>query len=486
MRSTVAIFGIPIDNLNTEQTLERIEEFIQTGRFHQIATANTDFLIKAYSDPELKSILREADLVAPDGMPVVLASKLLGASLKERVTGADIVPQLAELAEKKGYRIFMLGARPEVALAAKEALQKRHPRLQIVGCISPPNTHIINMDSQTILDRLEAAAPDILLVAFGCPKQEKWIHMHRHRLKVPACIGVGGTFDFIAGSTPRAPVWMRNSGLEWLHRLISDPKRLWKRYAHDFFSFTHFMALHLWVMRRSANSIESRIAASQIGSITVLSLVGSMNESILLQFQTLAEAALKSNQHLIMDFLSTTDIDSAFLGTLINLAKRARYVSRDIRLIAISDRVRHALQISGVLDILPEYTTFTDAFNGHVSESFEILLQKTDNSLNVRMMGSMDGNHVTQIEDVYNKVKYVTEAVQIDLTPVTYLDCAAIKALNDLVHRLSSEGIRVSLVFGKTVRDTFKRENISNLFNITINDTASDKFSQEISLSKQT
>lgn len=485
MRSTVAIFGIPIDNLNTEQTLERIEEFIQTGRFHQIATANTDFIIKAYTDPELKSILREADLVAPDGMPVVLASKLLGASLKERVTGADIVPQLAELAERKGYRIFMLGARPEVALAAKEALEKRYPRLQIVGCISPPNSHIIDMDSQSILDRLDAVAPDILLVAFGCPKQEKWIHMHRHRLKVPACIGVGGTFDFIAGSASRAPLWMQQSGLEWFHRLIMDPRRLWKRYAHDLFSFTHFMALHLWVMRRSANSMESRIAASQMGSLTILSLVGSMNESILLQFQTLAEAALKTNQHLVLDFLSTTDIDSAFLGTLINLAKRARFVSRDIRLIAIPDRVRHALHISGVLDILPEYSTFTDAFNGHLSETFEILIQRTDNSLSVKMMGSMDGGHLSQIEDVYNHVSFGIESLQIDLTHVTYLDCAAIKALNELIRRLNSGRIQVSLLLGKTVRDTFKRENISNLFNIKLPDLASDKFMQEISLSNQ-
>ena len=134
MRSTVGILGIPFDLLDNDQVLDRLDEFIATKRFHQVATANADFLVNALDDPELLQILRHSDLVTPDGMPIVWASRLMRYPLAERVTGADIVPALAKRSAEKGYKIYMLGARPEVAKRAKDQLLMTNPTLQIVGC----------------------------------------------------------------------------------------------------------------------------------------------------------------------------------------------------------------------------------------------------------------------------------------------------------------------------------------------------------------
>src|SRR2546423_1728372 len=162
MRKTVAILGIPRDGLDSRETLTRLEEFIATGRFHQVATANTDFLIKALDDPELRTILLTADLVVADGMPIVAASRWLKAGLRERVTGADLVPKIAELAAARGYTLFMLGAREEVAKEARRRMEELNPGLKIVGCLSPPMGTVVEMDSESILEQIAEAQPDVL------------------------------------------------------------------------------------------------------------------------------------------------------------------------------------------------------------------------------------------------------------------------------------------------------------------------------------
>ena len=208
MRKLLIILGIPIDDLTMPEALERLDDFIRigraTGRSHQVATVNADFVVKALDDPELRGILQEADMATADGMPLVWGARLLGVDLAGRVTGADMVPALAERASEKGYRMYLLGAAPGVAARAAEILQARHPALQIVGVASPPYGSILEMDP-AIVNGVRTARPDILLVAFGNPKQEKWISMHSRTLSVPVMIGVGGTLDFIAGVTRRAP-----------------------------------------------------------------------------------------------------------------------------------------------------------------------------------------------------------------------------------------------------------------------------------------
>src|SRR5271156_529538 len=242
---SVAILGVPIDNVTMQQVLGAIEASIDEGGFHQIATANVDFLINSIHDLELKEILSACFLVLPDGMPLVWASRLMGASLQERVSGADLVPRLIELAELRNYSIFLLGSSEASSRGATQWIGQHYPKARVVGRYCPAFAELEEMDHEDILLQIEAAHPDILLVAFGSPKQEKWLAMHRHRLRVPVCIGVGGSLDLLAGLLPRAPLWMQRSGLEWFFRICLEPARLSLRYARDAYGLARYMTVPL-------------------------------------------------------------------------------------------------------------------------------------------------------------------------------------------------------------------------------------------------
>jgi N-acetylglucosaminyldiphosphoundecaprenol N-acetyl-beta-D-mannosaminyltransferase len=234
LQHSVAVLGLPLANVTADEAVEQIEELILSGGTHQVATANLDFWLNSLNDVHLHRIIAGCSLVLPDGMPLVWISRLLGNPLKERVSGADLVPQLAELSAKKGYGIYLLGGRPGVAERATQVLQETYPGVNIVGHHAPPLADLERMDHGDTLDRIRAAKPDILLVAFGNPKQEKWIRMHAKRLGVPVSIGIGGSMDMLIGNVKRAPKWMQRSGLEWLGRCIQEPGRLLPRYARNF------------------------------------------------------------------------------------------------------------------------------------------------------------------------------------------------------------------------------------------------------------
>jgi N-acetylglucosaminyldiphosphoundecaprenol N-acetyl-beta-D-mannosaminyltransferase len=210
---------------------------IASRRPHYVATANVDFLVQARGDVELRRILLEADLVLCDGTPLVWASRWLGNRLRERVAGSDLVPALIRDASENGHRIFLLGAGPGVAAEAASRLQNQYPSLNICGHYSPPYSGLLEMDHEEAAARIREAKPDLLLVSFGCPKQEKWIAMHYRSLGVPVVIGVGASLDFLANRVRRAPAWMRQSGLEWGYRLLQEPRRLFRRYANDLMRF---------------------------------------------------------------------------------------------------------------------------------------------------------------------------------------------------------------------------------------------------------
>ena len=233
----VAIIGVPFDNVTLAETVDRISAMIASGRPHYVVTANMDFLVQALGDVELRRILLEADLVLCDGTPLVWASRWLGNPLRERVAGADLVPVLIREAARQGHRVFLLGAGAGVAASAAERLTREHPSLIISGHYSPPFSKLLEMDHEEAMRRIREARPDVLLVSFGCPKQEKWISMHYRSLGVPVIIGVGAALDFLADRVRRAPPWMQRGGLEWGYRLMQEPRRLFRRYANDVVRF---------------------------------------------------------------------------------------------------------------------------------------------------------------------------------------------------------------------------------------------------------
>lgn len=250
----VAILGVPFDHVTIQGAIERIDAMIATRQPHYVVTANVDFLVQANRDVELRRILLEADLVLCDGTPLLWASRWLGNALPERVAGSDLAPALLHSAAAKGHRVFLLGAADGVAAAAAARLAEQYPKLKVVGHYAPPFSALLEMDHDEIVRRVQAAKPDLLLVSFGCPKQEKWIAMHHRSLGVPVAIGVGATLDFLAGRLRRAPDWMRRTGTEWLYRLSLEPKRLYRRYADDLRSFFPTLARQsLWLRGRGAD-----------------------------------------------------------------------------------------------------------------------------------------------------------------------------------------------------------------------------------------
>jgi len=226
--------GVLIDRTSRSQVLAQIDGFVQSGKPHQVVTVNVDFLNIAHRDRSFVHLLNAAALSVPDGMPLVWLSRVLRRPLPERITGTDLILNCAELAAQRGYRMFLLGAAPGVADEAAALLESRYPGLRIVGTYSPPACDEFDpAENARIIDLIRAARPDMLFVALGTPKQERWIYQNLEELGVPVCIGVGGVFNFITGRIPRAPEALQQAGLEWLFRLVLEPRRLWRRYLVD-------------------------------------------------------------------------------------------------------------------------------------------------------------------------------------------------------------------------------------------------------------
>jgi N-acetylglucosaminyldiphosphoundecaprenol N-acetyl-beta-D-mannosaminyltransferase len=222
---SVRILGVRVDDVTMDEALARLQRMVAHGGSHQVVTVNPEFIMRAQDDATFRRVLAEADLAIPDGQGLLWAARYLGRPLRQRVAGSDLAPALADLAGQRGYRLFLLGAAPGVAERAAAVLERRHPGVQIVGTYAGSPAPA---EEEAIVARIRATRPDFLLVAYGAPAQDLWIHRNQPRLQVPVAIGVGGTLDFIAGVRKRAPVWMQRLGLEWLFRLIQEPRR-WRR-----------------------------------------------------------------------------------------------------------------------------------------------------------------------------------------------------------------------------------------------------------------
>lgn len=241
--ASIQILGVRVDCVDFQQTLDIISGWIAQSRTQagesgtavshaspvtrQVCTVNPEFIMTVRRHPAFAEALAAADLCTPDGVGVLWAARLAGVRLAERVTGSDGIHLICERAAAQGWRVFLLGAAPGIAERAAAELVRLYPGLPVAGTYagSPSET-----DWPQIRQRLTAAHPDLLFVAYGHPRQDIWIHQHGKELPAAVALGVGGAFDFVAGTAPRAPFWLRRLGLEWLYRLARQPWR-WRRMA---------------------------------------------------------------------------------------------------------------------------------------------------------------------------------------------------------------------------------------------------------------
>lgn len=235
MDDRITLMGCQVDNLTMEETLGKVEGFIQSGRPHQHVVVNVDKLVKASRDPELRQIINDCALVNVDGMPVVWASRLLGKPLKERVAGVDLFEALMRRAGDKGWRVFLLGAREEVVGKVAETYTRKYPKLVLAGY---RNGYWQGEEEEALVaEQIRQSEADLLFVAISSPKKEQFLGKYQAHMRIPFAMGVGGTFDVAIGKVKRAPLWMQKSGLEWFYRFLQEPRRMFRRYFIEDMAF---------------------------------------------------------------------------------------------------------------------------------------------------------------------------------------------------------------------------------------------------------
>jgi len=225
------VLGVRVHAVQIPDVIAQMERWIAERSFgHVVVAANAHVVMEAYQNPRVRAAVNGADLVMPDGMPLVWLGRRRGFPLKERAYGPGVMAAFLRLSAGKGYRHFFYGSTPETLEALTRRIRDLYGEVEVAGTYSPPFRPLTPEEDEGVVRKLNGAKPDVLWVGLGCPKQELWMDEHRHRLRIPVLLGVGAAFDFLAGVKPQAPDWMGRHGLEWLFRLLSEPRRLWRRY----------------------------------------------------------------------------------------------------------------------------------------------------------------------------------------------------------------------------------------------------------------
>lgn len=248
----VNILGVGISAINMHQALDTLAGWIERRAREYVVVCPVHTVMLCQQDPSLRAIVNQAGLVTPDGIPLVLLSRWMGYKHVQRVYGPDLMLAMSNLASKEGYRQFYFGGSEGIPERVAEALVRRFPGLQVAGTLSPPFRDLTAEEESELAERINTARPDVVWVALGSPKQDFWIARFRAILDVPVLIGVGAAFDFLSGHVPQAPVWMQRVGLEWLFRLGTEPRRLWRRYLVHNPQFVLAVLLQMTGLRRFA------------------------------------------------------------------------------------------------------------------------------------------------------------------------------------------------------------------------------------------
>ncbi len=246
------LLGVKVAVTNLQQACLSIEGWIKEGRKTYVCIAPVATLVDCQKDAQYREIINGSGMTTPDGMPLVWVGKFKGKKTINRTYGPDLMQAMCDFGQDKGHKHFFYGGTQETNNLLSKKLKEQYPHSQIVGSYAPPFRGIKEWEDEGVLEKINQAAPDVLWVGLGSPKQDYWMSQHREKLDVPVMIGVGAAFDFLAGVKKQAPRWVQRSGLEWFFRLCSEPRRLWKRYLIGNTQFVYWVVKDLLLRRQSS------------------------------------------------------------------------------------------------------------------------------------------------------------------------------------------------------------------------------------------
>lgn len=508
----VMIFSIPVDNETLNSAVNRILLLIKDYQLDKtpklVVTINVDFLINSLSwvlrgsarHPELLDILRNADLVTADGMPIVWLSRLLNAPLQERVTGADLVPALARAAASNGHSLFFLGGKGKVGQTAADILKAKYPKLKIAGVYSPfvqtqgEQMLISEQQDDEIIKQINQTNPDILLVGFGNPKQELWFNRNRNKIKAAVTIGIGGTYEFIAGSVNRAPVWVQKMGIEWIYRIGQEPGRLWKRYVIGIMKLTaltipllllqQLQNIYFLLRRKRQNSIA--VYADYKGSVVTIHLSRTMNWMCLNKIretyvQLIKHFHRKTYNKIIFDFEAVEFIDFNALSIFIRLLKQLKQEQIDSSIVnVVNHNVISLLKASHVWDLFNEKieSAKTMTINHSVSHDELIVINQQSECLTIASLtGRLDAAYMASrnIDEIISL--FGIHHCILDLSKLNFLDSTGLRFFFYLQRHLKQMGKKLILLKAiERVRQLFEITDLADYFNLCENMDEAKKF----------
>jgi len=497
----VMILGIPVDNLTLKTATQRILTLInnyQTDKqARQVVTVNVDFLVNALNwrvsepprHPELIEVLRNADLVTADGMPIVWLSRLLKTPLQERVTGADLLPNLARTFTKTGHSMYFLGGKGDVAQQAALKLKGLYSELDIAGVYSPfvyaegEDMLISEQEDEEIIKRINQAKPDVLLIGFGNPKQELWFNRNRHKIQVPVTIGIGGTFEFIVGNVKRSPVWMQKIGMEWIYRIIQDPKRLWKRYMIGMAKIS-ILAIPLIINDRlhrnrhqslvhDNNNYPSGVNSRNTNYEFVIRLSKRMDaQSMKLLLEQWEEHALQHKQ-VVFNFIDVKFIDSNAIGMLVRFYKRLQKANVSVLSKGlVNPEVEALLKLTRVWDLFNqnhEVSTMNDYTND--AQQLIVVKDKSNTQTNASLIGRLDASALADMDfnEMINKLGQGD--YNFDLSQLTFIDSTGLRLFFYLQRDLKKRNKKLSLINpNRLVLQLLEVTKLTGYFNVKVVD----------------
>lgn len=381
-KPSVALLGVSFDNVSLDEmcqkSLSLINMHAHDGINRYVATVNVDFLSRVHTinwndvaDPELLNIYRKSNFVTCDGKPLIWLSRLLGSPLKERVAGTDIVPRLVSLLAQNGKSVFLLGSTEQINKVTGVILEALNPGLRIVGHLSPyvyiEGKNLLNVNEQDalIIEEINRAAPDVLLIAFGNPKQEIWFDRVREHLNVPLSIGVGSCFDVISGAINRAPLWMQKAGFEWFFRLMQEPKRLWKRYFVDIWKFLGMalplVAYHtssrlmskLFSERKAPVAESPLLFLSSTQTIAMIPLPSLIGEEYTHLVHTHLEETFNQDT-IVLDFENVRHITLEGFSLLLRIWQKAQKSGKELYAINILGDIKLLMKMHRIWDLVKD------------------------------------------------------------------------------------------------------------------------------------